>query len=165
VDPRRRASGVGMLGRVTRRPLLAVAALVTVAAGLTVRSVGDGAVSQVAGDALYAVLVYVLVGFLAVRARPAAAGGLAWAVCAVVELAQLTGVPAAVVEVWDPARWVLGTTFHAPDLLVYAVGAACAVLVDVLVSGRLRGRLDGRAAGQRDAWESEPPPEARRSTR
>ncbi|MBB2924410.1 DUF2809 domain-containing protein [Cellulomonas cellasea] len=172
-----------------RRPALAVAALVTVAAGLAVRSAGSagvlGAVSGPAGDALYAVLVYVLVGVLAVRARPWVLAAAAWALSAAVETAQLTALPAAVVGLWEPARWVLGTTFHAPDLASYAVGAVLAALVDTAVTRRRAGRdhdrglasggvpaRDGGAArtppGQRarDTWASEPPPPAaRRSTR
>ncbi|GEA87560.1 ribosomal maturation YjgA family protein [Cellulomonas cellasea] len=146
-----------------RRPALAVAALVTVAAGLAVRSAGSagvlGAVSGPAGDALYAVLVYALVGVLAVRARPWVVAAAAWALSAAVETAQLTALPAAVVGLWEPARWVLGTTFHAPDLASYAVGAVLAALVDTAVTRRRRQRA-------RDTWASEPPPPAaRRSTR
>jgi len=163
VDPSRAAPACRHAGRVRRRPALAVAALATVATGLAVRSAGSAglpqSVSGPAGDALYAVLVYVLVGALAVRVRPWALAAVAWALSAAVELAQLTGVPAAVVALWDPARWVLGTTFHAPDLASYAVGAVLAALVDTAVARRRRQRA-------RDTWASEPaPPAARRSTR
>ncbi|MGW6130990.1 ribosomal maturation YjgA family protein [Cellulomonas sp. NPDC055163] len=152
----------------SRRPALAVAAFLTVAAGLAVRSAaavdaGGGVASAVAepvGDALYAVLVYALVGVVAVRARPWVLAVAAWALSSVVEVAQLTGLPAAVVALWDPARWVLGTTFDAPDLVAYAAGAALAALADGAVA---------RAAGPqraRETWASEPPPPAaRRSTR
>jgi len=166
VDPPRRASAGRHAGRVSRRPALAVAALVTVAAGLAVRSAaaavdaGSGPASAVAepvGDALYAVLVYALVGLVAVRARPWVLAAVAWALSSAVEVAQLTGLPAAVVAVWDPARWVLGTTFDAPDLLAYAAGAALAALADTAVTRRQRAR---------ETWASEPPPPApRRSTR
>lgn len=101
--------------------------------GLGVRAVGSGAASAVGGDALYAVLVYVLVALVAPRARPTVVAGVAWGLCAAVELAQLAGLSGAVVDAWEPARWVLGTTFHAPDLLVYALGAGVAAAVDVVV--------------------------------
>ncbi|WP_258724859.1 DUF2809 domain-containing protein [Cellulomonas sp. NS3] len=150
----------------SRRPALAVAALATVATGLAVRSAaaavdaGSGVASAVAepvGDALYAVLVYALVGVVAVRARPWVLAVAAWGLASAVELAQLTGLPAAVVALWEPARWVLGTTFHAPDLAAYAVGAALAALLDTAVRRRQRVR---------ETWASEPPPPAaRRSTR
>ena len=51
----------------------------------------------------------------------------AFALCALVELAQLTGIPAAVVDAVPVARYALGTTFAAVDLLAYAVGAALGV--------------------------------------
>lgn len=181
MDPARRVRERRHAVRVSRRPTLAVAVLATVASGLAVRSAGAGqagpggpldAVRGPVGDGLYAVLVYLLLALLAPRARPLVLGAVAWAACAAVELAQLTGLPAAVVDAWDPARWVLGTTFHAPDLVSYAVGAALAALLDGAVARRRAARGPRRgggpvAAGQRarDAGASEPPPDARRSTR
>lgn len=183
MDPPRRASAGRHAGRVSRRPALAVAALVTVAAGLAVRSAasavdaGSGVASAVAepvGDALYAVLVYAIVGVVAVRARPWVLAAVAWALSSAVEVAQLTGVPAAVVAVWEPARWVLGTTFDAPDLPAYAVGAALAALVDAGVARRRAAGTPRPGAGvpapsgqrARETRASEPPPPApRRSTR
>lgn len=182
VEPARSAFAGRHADRVPRRPLLTLAAALTVAAGLGVRTLGgSGPMPEVAGDALYAVLVYLLVALLgpvAVRARPVVLAVTAWGLCAVVELAQLTGLPAAAVAVWEPARWVLGTTFHAPDLLVYAVGAALAGLLDAAATGRAStgarrsdrepGRPQdpsGRRQRARAEWASEPPPAARRSTR
>ncbi|MFD8686951.1 DUF2809 domain-containing protein [Streptomyces sp. NPDC059651] len=108
------------------RAVAAAAAVLTVAAGLGVRTVTDGAVAKYAGDALYTVLICALVALCAPRARPlpvAGAGlGISWAV----ELSQLTGVPAALSEHSAVARLVLGSTFNAPDLFWYAVGAAAA---------------------------------------
>lgn len=131
-----------------------------------------GAVQGPVGDGLYAVLVYLLLALLAPRARPLVVGGVAWAACAAVELAQLTGVPAAVVGLWDPARWVLGTTFHAPDLAWYAAGAALAAVVDAAVARRRAAHRPHPGGGTapegqraREAWASEPPPDPRRSTR
>ncbi len=108
------------------RALAAVAAVVTVAAGLAVRAGADGAFAKYAGSALYTVLLCTLVAFCAPRARPvvvaSTALGLSWAV----EFAQLTGVPAELSAHSTAARLVLGSTFNAPDLLWYAVGAAAA---------------------------------------
>ncbi|MEU1467358.1 DUF2809 domain-containing protein [Streptomyces sp. NPDC005761] len=108
------------------RGVAAGAAVLTVVAGLGVRTAADGAVAKYAGDALYTVLVCALVALCAPRARPlavAVAGlGLSWAV----ELFQLTGVPAELSGRSAVARLVLGSTFNAPDLLWYAVGAAAA---------------------------------------
>ncbi|MFD6276301.1 DUF2809 domain-containing protein [Streptomyces sp. NPDC060209] len=102
------------------------AALVTVAAGLGVRSAGSGDVAKYAGDALYTVLIHVLVVLLVPRVRPLTAAGAALAFSWAVELAQLTGVPADLARQSAVARLVLGSTFNAPDLLWYVVGAALA---------------------------------------
>src|SRR5699024_11129545 len=109
--------------RPSRRRALALAALVVTALGLGARTVGHGTASVVSGDALYAVLVYVVVTLAAPRGRPLVVGVVAWGLCAAVELAQLVGFSAAVVALWEPARWVRGTTFHGPDLLVSGAGA------------------------------------------
>ncbi|MFI2778038.1 DUF2809 domain-containing protein [Streptomyces sp. ALB3] len=108
------------------RATAAAAALVTVAAGLGVRSAVHGEVAKYAGDALYTVLIHALVVLLVPRVRPSAAAGVALAVSWAVELAQLTGVPAELAGRSAVARLVLGSTFNAPDLLWYAVGAALA---------------------------------------
>ncbi|MFE2017271.1 DUF2809 domain-containing protein [Streptomyces sp. NPDC059499] len=108
------------------RAVAAAAALVTVAAGLGVRSVAGGEFAKYAGDALYTVLVHALVLFLMPRVRPLTAAGSALAFSWAVEAAQLTGVPAELSERSTVARLVLGSTFNAPDLLWYVVGAALA---------------------------------------
>lgn len=108
------------------RGVAAGAALLTVAAGLGVRTVADGAVAKYAGDALCTVLVCALVALCAPRARPLAVAGAGLGISWAVELLQLTGVPAALSERSAVARLVLGSTFNAPDLLWYAVGAAAA---------------------------------------
>ena len=96
--------------------------------------------SNLVGDALYAALVYTLVVGVAPVVTWRRAAGVAFGICAAIELLQLTGLPAAIVETAPAARYVLGTTFNAPDLLAYAVGVLCAAGVDVLV---------GRAAARR----------------
>ncbi|MFG2534123.1 DUF2809 domain-containing protein [Streptomyces sp. NPDC048511] len=116
---------------VTVRAAALAAALVTVAAGLGVRAAagGDAAggdMAKYAGDALYTVLIHTLVVLLAPRVRPLTAAGVALAFSWAVELAQLTGVPADLARHSTVARLVLGSTFNAPDLLWYAVGAALA---------------------------------------
>lgn len=112
----------------------AVAAVLVVAAGLATARYGSGAVADALGDALYAALVTLLVG-LAVPPWPRSAlVGLAVGLCWAVELAQLTGVPAAAADAWPPLRYLLGTTFVATDLLWYAVGVLVATWGTVLVS-------------------------------
>lgn len=128
------------------RAVAAVAAVVTVAAGLAVRAGADGAFAKYAGSALYTVLLCTLVALCAPRARPAAVAstalGLSWAV----EFAQLTGVPAQWSTHSTAARLVLGSTFNAPDLLWYAVGAAAAWAVHTGVRRRAASAA-GRVAG------------------
>ncbi|MET9094554.1 DUF2809 domain-containing protein [Streptomyces cyaneofuscatus] len=108
------------------RVTAAGAAAVTVAAGLGVRAAGDGAFAKYAGSALYTVLLCALVALCAPRARPVAMAATALALSWAVELLQLTGVPAELSADSTAARLVLGSTFNAPDLFWYAVGAAAA---------------------------------------
>ncbi|NUR83438.1 MAG: DUF2809 domain-containing protein [Nonomuraea sp.] len=107
-----------------RLPVLLAAAL-TIAAGLGVRLLWDGPVPKYAGDALYTVLIYALVVLAVPRVRPwvaaTVAAGLSWAI----EFAQLGEIPPLL-------RPLLGSTFNAPDLLWYAVGAAAACAVHAL---------------------------------
>ncbi|MDH6124015.1 DUF2809 domain-containing protein [Kitasatospora sp. GP82] len=124
-------------GRLLRTRLTAAgAAVLTVAAGLGIRAGAGGEVSKVAGDALYTVLVYTLVVALAPRTRPVKAAGVALAISWVVEFVQLSGVPAELSQRSVVARLVLGTTFNAPDLFWYVVGAAGGWLVHRAASAR-----------------------------
>jgi len=108
------------------RPRLApaFATALTVAAGLLTRSMLGGDLAKYAGDALYALLIFWLVLVVAPRTRGQVAAMVALGVSAAVELFQLTGVPAELGAHSTLARLVLGTTFNAPDLPFYAVGAA-----------------------------------------
>ncbi|MFS0703907.1 DUF2809 domain-containing protein [Cellulomonas sp. 179-A 9B4 NHS] len=126
-----------------RGPLLVAAAGVLVT-GLVVAR-GDSLAADLAGGALYAALVHLLVLLAAPRVRWPVGAAVALGGCVAVELAQLTGAPAAVVAAWPPAAYVLGSTFVAGDLLAYAAGVAVVAAVDV--AGRRRA---GRAVG-RDA--------------
>lgn len=108
------------------RATAGAAAVVTVAAGLGVRATAGGDVAKYAGDALYTTLIHLLVTLLAPRVRPSVAAGVALAVSWAVELAQLTGIPAELALRSTAARLVLGSTFNAPDLFWYAVGAGLA---------------------------------------
>ncbi|MFD0277470.1 DUF2809 domain-containing protein [Kitasatospora sp. NPDC127111] len=122
------------------RVAAAVAAVLTVAAGLGVRAVAGGAFAKYAGDALYTVLVYALVVLVAPRLRPlpvaVAAAGLSWAV----EFYQLTGVPDELGRRSALARLVLGSTFDPPDLFWYLAGAALAAALHTAAARPWRGR-------------------------
>ncbi|MGW0809158.1 ribosomal maturation YjgA family protein [Nonomuraea sp. NPDC002799] len=121
----------------SRMPI-ALAAALTVAAGLGVRILWDGPVPKYAGDALYTVLIYTLVLLVLPRVRPfaaaAMAAGLSWAI----EFAQLMEIPAAL-------RPVLGSTFNPPDLFWYAAGAALAWTAHSLWLKRLHRLATGTA--------------------
>ncbi|MFJ8076823.1 DUF2809 domain-containing protein [Streptomyces sp. NPDC096176] len=115
------SQGVG--GSSGTRSVAAAVAVVTIVAGLGVRALLEGSVAKYAGDALYTVLILALVVFVAPRSRPVAAAGAALAFSWAVELLQLTGVPAELARHSAVAHLVLGSTFNAPDLVWYAVGA------------------------------------------
>ncbi|WP_166788076.1 DUF2809 domain-containing protein [Cryobacterium glaciale] len=89
-----------------------------------------------AADALYAVLAYLAVSFIAPRLRPQGTATVSYLVCVAIEAAQLSPGPAALADVFPPARLVLGTTFAPVDLLAYAVGALAALVCDRLIPRR-----------------------------
>ncbi|WP_035748791.1 ribosomal maturation YjgA family protein [Arthrobacter sp. 35W] len=113
-----------------RRVALAAAAVAVLGTGLAVHYFGSGPFADFAGDALYTVLVFVLLGLLFPRLSSAVVGVLALAVSVGIELLQLTGIPAELTAAFPPFRLLLGTTFAATDLPAYAVGALAALLVD-----------------------------------
>ncbi|WP_347585829.1 DUF2809 domain-containing protein [Acrocarpospora sp. B8E8] len=111
------------------RPWLAVPVVLVL--GLGVRAFTGGDFAKYAGIALYTTLIYALVAFW-LRPLYAAltATGISWAV----EFFQLTGIPADLSAHSVLARLVLGSTFNAPDLFWYAVGAGLGVAI---VKGRM----------------------------
>lgn len=119
--------------RVVSAPCLAA----VVAAGLAVQLVRHLAWADPAGSVLYAMAACFAIALLW-RGRPAAVAGAALIACVLVELAQLTGIPARL-----PAlRLLLGSGFDSRDIGWYAVGCvlgAGAMAVAVRVSAS-RGR-------------------------
>ena len=119
----------------SRLPAFVVLCMV-VATGLAVQGFRDLAWTDAAGSVLYAtaaVLSLRVVWPGREPPRPLVVAAVALGLCVVVELAQLTGLPARVPQL----RLVLGTTFAPVDLLWYAVGALGGAGAMVLV-GRLR---------------------------
>ncbi|MFJ4333445.1 MULTISPECIES: DUF2809 domain-containing protein [unclassified Streptomyces] len=110
--------------RARRRLVAAAAAVVIVGAGLALRAVAAGEVAKYGGDALYTLLLFALVLVAAPGTAPAKAAAVALAVSWGVAFLQLTDVPADLARQSTAARLVLGSTFNAPDLFWYAVGAA-----------------------------------------
>jgi Protein of unknown function (DUF2809) len=101
---------------------LAVALGIRVLAGRGGVLDSSGALAQYSGTALYAAMIYAGVFLLVPGAKPWAAGAAAIAFCWLVELFQLTGLPAELSERSLVARLVLGVQFDARDLAWYAVG-------------------------------------------
>ncbi|WP_221583400.1 DUF2809 domain-containing protein [Microbacterium sp. G2-8] len=123
-----------------RRLILALAALVVIAAGLSVHTLAPaGFVGDAAGDALYAALIFLLVAFVVPRWPSWASGSVALVWCVAVELFQLTGLPEQWGAAFRPLALVFGTVFSATDLLFYALGVALAAVVDSVMR-RPRGR-------------------------
>ncbi|MEU3670683.1 DUF2809 domain-containing protein [Streptomyces virginiae] len=120
------------------RLVAAGAAVVTVGAGLGLRAVAADGVAKYGGDALYTVLLLALVVLAAPRWTPLRAAGTALAASWAVELFQLSAVPAELSRHSAAARLVLGSTFNAPDLFWYAVGAAGGGLLHGAMSRRRR---------------------------
>lgn len=94
----------------------------------------SGALQQYSGTALYASMVYAGVFVLVPAARPIVAGAAAVTFCWLVELLQLTGLPAELSEHSLAARLVLGVQFDATDLAWYLVGVLPLVLLHVGVN-------------------------------
>ena len=123
-----------------RRLVAAVLAAATVLCGLSVRfAFPRGAASDIAGDALYAVLVYLIVVFVSPRTRPVVVTVIAALLCVAVEVFQLTGLPQAWAATFPPVALALGTGFDARDILVYLGAVIIAGLVDAAAAaGRRR---------------------------
>ncbi len=112
-------------------------------AGLAVSTAFSGFAADATADALYTVLVYLLVALFCPRLQVAQVALVAFALSAIIELSQLTGVPAALANVFPPTRLVFGTTFVATDLLFYLVGAALVASADMVVTRLLRRDRQG----------------------
>ncbi|PXA68908.1 DUF2809 domain-containing protein [Cryobacterium arcticum] len=98
--------------------------------GLVVHFVTVGVVGDFVADALYAVMVYLMLSFVFVRRPSWQVAIVAIVVCVGIELFQLSGVPADLAEVFPPARLVLGTTFTPVDLVAYVFGVVVAAAVN-----------------------------------
>lgn len=102
----------------------ALAAGATLATGLALQLLERTPLVDLAGGALYTLLVGLLLAFLAPAWPALRLATVAYGMSAAIELLQLTGLPQALVEAAPPLRLVLGSSFDPLDLLAYAVGAA-----------------------------------------
>lgn len=117
--------------RPRRRVALAVLAATTVAVGLVSRALPDGVPRDVLGDALYAVLIYLIAAFVVPRARWWLLMVVTVAVCTGIELFQLTGLPLGWTADVPAVSLVLGEEFSVRDIVVYAIAAVAASVVDL----------------------------------
>lgn len=124
-----------ILGRLIA--LGAVVGFLAVAFGIRYLAGTGSALAQYSGTALYAAMIYAGLYVLVPSLRPPVAGVLAVGFCWLVELFQLTGVPAALSERSLLARLALGVAFDPVDLLWYALG----VLPLVAVHSAWRSRM------------------------
>jgi len=117
-----------------RRIVLALVAVATAVAGLAVHALAPLTFGgDFSADALYAVLIYLLVALLAPRWPSWVPALVAAAWCVGVEALQLTGLPEQWGLAWPPLMLVFGTVFSWWDLLAYAVGIAAACAADSLI--------------------------------
>jgi hypothetical protein len=91
-------------------------------------------VDKYLGDALYAAMVYAILRIFWMAAKSSRLAASAMAIMTVIELFQLTMIPAHLLQnehvmVRICAR-LMGTEFSFLDLLTYAVGIACIYLAD-----------------------------------
>jgi hypothetical protein len=109
-------------------------ALLTIVAGLAVNMYGAGLGAEgrdVAGDALWAVMILWLTGVAAPGAPLVGRCVAALLVCAVVELSQLAhGTPLDAIRSTAVGRLMLGTGFDPRDFGAYTLGIVAAGLIE-----------------------------------
>jgi hypothetical protein len=91
-------------------------------------------VDKYLGDALYAVMIYLILGLFRCGATPLRRGVEAMAVMTTLELFQLTGIPLGIVTSGNLGLKIigllLGTVFSWYDLAAYGVGILAAVCIE-----------------------------------
>jgi hypothetical protein len=112
-----------------RRRMLAAVAVLILVTGLLVHFTLESAAGNFVADALYAVMLFVVLSFVFVRTSGWRIALAAFLICVGIELFQLTGIPSSLAEVFPPIRLLLGTTFAAIDLVAYFLGSVAAGLV------------------------------------
>lgn len=115
-------------------------------AGLLVHRFVSGDIGDIAGDALYAVLIYLLFAILLVRSSRTLPAALAIIFCTAIEFLQLTDLPRIFALAFPPSALVLGSGFAQRDLLVYPASVLIALIIDAAVS---RGAWQQRRQSRR----------------
>ena len=115
----------------------AALAALTIAIGLLVHLGGGGlgpVFRDMLGDALWAAMIFWLLGVIMPGMRVVARCAAAYAVCVLVELSQLfhsTGLDA--LRETRLGGLILGSGFDPRDLLSYALGVGAAALIDIAI--------------------------------
>lgn len=120
----------------SRRLALVIAATDVAILGLVIHFFIPGDLANLVSDALYTMLVYLVLALILPMASRHWLALAAFTLSAVIELSQLTGVPAQLAVGFPPSRLVFGTTFAALDLVAYAAGAAVVYFADKMLSER-----------------------------
>lgn len=122
-----------MKGR-QRNLLLALGVVILTGLGSRLIHSGYLLTDKYPGDALYAVMVYLLLALCRCGVTPLSRGVLAMTVMTALELFQLTGIPLTLVSSGSLGLKLigrlLGTVFSWLDLVAYGVGIAVVVCVD-----------------------------------
>jgi len=119
---------------------------VVVVIGLSLHGVRMTSV-YIATDALYTVLVYLLVALARPQLRPWWPAAIAFGFSAAVEFFQLTGIPAELAQRVPVVSLVLGERFGWLDIASYLLGAVTAALVDAAISRPTRRRAGSEPRG------------------
>ena len=110
-----------------------IGAIACVALGLGLQLLDRSLVIDLVGSMLYVLLVGMLVLLIRPSLAAPAVAAIAFAVAALVELLQLTGIPTAIVDAVPLARLVIGGSFDPVDLLAYLGGAALLLPIVALI--------------------------------
>ncbi len=129
------------------RGLYALGIAVVICCGLGSRSellALPSFLAKYAGDALWALMIFLGFGLLLPTRRIVAAAGLAAAVCGTIECSQLYHAPwiDAIRRTWF-GRMALGDTFGWGDLVAYLVGIAFGAAAEWAIGHCLRGQSGG----------------------
>lgn len=125
-----------------RPPAIQIALiLATIALGLATRKfpgLSPTFLGQYPGDALWATMVFFLWGLVLPKASIARVAALALATSWIVEFAQSIQVPWLVaLRSTTIGHMILGSTFHAPDLVAYAVGVGLGAGLEQAICGKI----------------------------
>jgi hypothetical protein len=116
--------------RARARAFAVALAVLATATGLGARALLAGPIAKILGDACWALDVYALVRFLGPGRPVRVTAALTLLISFAVELLQLTSLPASLSSRHVLLRMLLGSDFHATDLLWYLLAVVAATAAD-----------------------------------